>query len=607
MNNPRIRSKIFLTLAIVVAIPVAILSLLLAILSFRSEDLRRQDRFSYAQSYLSALIEDRNRLVIARTTLVSEDPRLFAALGNPSTMHQEILLLMAEYGLDGYIISSVDDPGSLHLLDQNIGRGTRGMAAPVKPVISPSAILLFHSELLEPSGYQLSGIGSIKRSELEVLRAGIGAEVDIIYRDDTLGTRIMTTNRDSFGRNLAGSAMEPPLDPDLAPNLYPDRNQPLGPERRYRTGTGQERTARLMALAPILEAQYTASISFPHNKQAIPEVTVYLIASTLITIILATLASQLLARQLVDPIQTLLHGIDNLSTTIDTEGEFLPLPLPLPTRDEIGKLTEAYNRMGVRLQSAYASLKSQNEALKELDSIKDQFLATTSRELRSPLNIIIALADSMAAVASPHSIHDKNLRSIADSGRKLYGMVNDILDYTRLEHSDIVLSTRTFELKPMVDTILRFCSSIKRPETELLNVVEPGRLIYGDEARLEQVMYKLVGRAIRLATNGNITVRSWEEESILHISVAITSGNTGSNRNKNLDQDLSRARLASQQELPDMDLSIATHLVRLHGGELEIRADEGETAIIRLSAHIPAAIGQAPGFTGQAPGALPLS
>jgi signal transduction histidine kinase len=585
VNQPRIRSKIFTTMIIVVAIPVVILSLMLAVLSDRNDDLRRLDRFRYAQSYLSALIEDRNRLVIARTALVSEDPRLLAALEDPSTMHQKILLLMAEYGLDGHILSSASDTGSLHMLDQSISRPASGLSAPAQPVVSPTAILFFHSELLRPGDYRLTGIGSIKRSELEVLRAGIGAEVDIILRGDAMGTRIMTTSRDGFGRNRAGSPIEPPLDSSPAPDPYPDQDLPLGPERRYKTNTGQERTARLMALPPILEPLYTASISFPHSEKAISEVAVYLIASALITISLALLASHLLARQLVDPIQTLLHGIDNLSIAIDAEDEFRPLPLP--AKDEIGELTEAYNRMGVRLQSAYASLTSRNEALKELDSIKDQFLATTSRELRAPLNTIIALAESMAAVASPDSIQDQNLRSIANTGRKLYGMVNDILDYTRLEHSDIVLSTRTFELKPMVDSVLRFCSSIKRPETELLNVVEPGRLIHGDEARLEQVLYKLVGRAIQSATNGTITVRSWEEESILQISVTRSGDTTGTRNSTTQAEVLSRASLVSQPGLPDLDLGIATHLVGLHGGELEVKEDEGWTAIIRMSAQVP--------------------
>ena len=585
-------------MAVVVAIPVAILSLMLAGLSSRNETQRHLYRFEYAQSYLSALIEDRHRMVIARTTLVAEDPRIHDALENPETMQQSILLLMAEYGLDGFIISPSQDQASLYVLDPNLNRYASGSISPTTPVVSPSAILLFHTEGLEPRGYQISGIASIKRNELEVLRAAIGAEIDIMYRDDWLGTRIMTTNRDSFGRNMAGSPTEPSLDPTLVSDLHPERYQALGSERQYKTSTGQERIARLIRLPSILEERYLARITFPDTQNEISEVGGYLIASTLITIILATLASQLLARQLVNPIQTLLNGIENLSIAIDTKQEFQTLPLL--SRDEIGELTEAYNRLGIRLQCAYASLKSQNEALKELDSIKDQFLATTSRELRAPLTAIISMADSMVATASPHAAEDKILRQIANTGRKLYGMVNDILDYTRLEHSDIELSLSTFELKPMVETVVRFCQSIKKPETELLNLVEPGRLIHGDEARLEQVMYKLVGHAIRLAVNGTITVKSWEEESIVHISVTRSGDKSGSRRDKASLDGNPRTSPVIQPLLPDMDLGIAIHLVKLHGGELEIKEDHGSSAIISLSAHIPSS-------TGQEPGALPLS
>lgn len=596
MNKSRIRRKIFLTMAIVVAIPVAVLSLMLAGLSSKNEAGQRLDHFKHARAYLWALVEDRNRLVIARTTLVAKDPRMHAALEDPSTMQQRILLLVAEYGLDGFIISPKEDPASLYILDQSLSRHAIAISAPTVPVVSPSAILIFHTERLEPSGFLISGIGSVKRSELEVLRAGLGTEIDIMYRDDALGARLMTTNRDSFGRNLAGSATEPA--PDLSPASHPNREQPLGPERQYRTDAGQQRTARLIALPPALEDRYIASISFPDSHAERGEATGYLITSTLITIILATLASHLLARQLVDPIQTLLHGINNLSTAIDTKQEFQPLPLP--SRDEIGELTEAYNRMGVRLQSTHGSLKSRNEALKELDSMKDQFLATTSRELREPLTTIISLADSMATDCILQTLDDKNPRRIAETGRKLYGMVNDILDYTRLEHSDMELSCTTFELKPMVDTVLRFCSSIKKPETQLLNLTESGRLVYGDEIRLEQVMYKLVGRAIRLAVNGTITIQSWEEESILHVSVTCSEDNAWISRKSGPQESPSGNSQANQPALPDMDLGIATHLVKLHGGRLETREDLGASAIISLSAHVPYA-------TGQAPGVLPLS
>lgn len=592
MDKPRIRIKIFTTMAIVVAIPVVILSLMLAVLSARSENQRRLDRFTYAQSFLSALIEDRNRQVIARTMLVSEDPRLHEALVDPLSGHQKLLILMAEYGLDGYIISTKEDSGILHLLDQSINNGISMSQTPPDPVVNSSAILLFHSELLERSGYTLSGVGSIKRSELEVLRAGVGAEVDIMYKNDSLKIRVLTTNRDSFGRNLAGTEVEPALNSNADPESYPGLDQPLGSERHYTLESGQERSARLISLAPVLDTWYIANISFPHGRLAISEVAAHLIIFTLITIILATLASQLLARQIVDPIQTLLYGIDNLSVAIDAQDEFQPLPLV--SRDEIGELTEAYNRMGVRLQGAYASLTSRNEALKELDSIKNQFLATTSRELRSPLTTIIAQADSLVATASLHPAQVTNLRMIADSGRRLYGMVNDILDYTRLEHSDIELATRTVDLKPLVDTVLRFCLSIKKPGTELLNLVEPGRQIHCDEARLEQVLYKLVGRAIKSTTNGTISVRSWEEESILNISVNRTGLGPGMRATVDSQKNQPNRVPDAQQQLPDLDMGIASHLVKLHGGELDFQTKEDGTVVIRLSAIIPAATGQGP-------------
>jgi K+-sensing histidine kinase KdpD len=122
-----------------------------------------------------------------------------------------------------------------------------------------------------------------------------------------------------------------------------------------------------------------------------------------------------------------------------------------------------------------------------------------------------------------------------------------------------------------------------------------------------------MGRAIRFTTNGTITIRSWEDESILHISVTKTGDTNGIRGNIDQTKGVPGARQESQPELPDLDLAIASHLIHLHGGELELEDDAGRMAIIRLSARIPSDQITADPIpethtspaTGQAPGALP--
>jgi PAS domain S-box-containing protein len=159
-------------------------------------------------------------------------------------------------------------------------------------------------------------------------------------------------------------------------------------------------------------------------------------------------------------------------------------------------------------------LELKNAALERMDRLKDEFLANTSRELRTPLNGIIGIAESMIDGATGQ-LSDRqiaNLSMIVSSGKRLSSLVNDILDLSKLKNRDIKLQRKPVDFRQIAEVVL----TISRPllagkPLELKNEIgEDLPAVDGDENRLQQIMYNLVGNAIKFTESGSITVSAKE-------------------------------------------------------------------------------------------------
>ena len=155
-------------------------------------------------------------------------------------------------------------------------------------------------------------------------------------------------------------------------------------------------------------------------------------------------------------------------------------------------------------------LEVKNAALQRLDKLKDEFLANTSHELRTPLNGIIGIAESLidgaAGILTDPQI--ANLSMVVYSGKRLANLVNDILDFAKLKNQDIELQSKPVDFRQITQIVLTLCQPLVIGKSlELKNLI-PSDLppVHGDENRLQQIMYNLVGNAIKFTESGEVTV-----------------------------------------------------------------------------------------------------
>ncbi|MFT4928583.1 MAG: ligand-binding sensor domain-containing protein/signal transduction histidine kinase, partial [Phenylobacterium sp.] len=148
--------------------------------------------------------------------------------------------------------------------------------------------------------------------------------------------------------------------------------------------------------------------------------------------------------------------------------------------------------------------------LRKVDKLKDEFLANTSHELRTPLNGIIGLTESLIDGATEELNDDtkKNLAMVVTSGKRLANLVNDILDFSKLKSQDIPLNPKATDLRTSIEVTLTISATLaSHKPIKLINDVPHDLVpIYADEDRLQQILFNLVGNAIKFTDEGTITI-----------------------------------------------------------------------------------------------------
>src|SRR5699024_2257825 len=152
--------------------------------------------------------------------------------------------------------------------------------------------------------------------------------------------------------------------------------------------------------------------------------------------------------------------------------------------------------------------------LKQADELKNEFLAITSHELRTPLYGMIGIAESLRdGVAGP--LHPKVLNQLAmiiTSGKRLTGLVNDILDFSRLKYESVNLDIKPLKINSVLYIVLAILEPLLRDKAiNILNKVDDElTAVMADENRTQQIFYNLLDNAIKFTDKGTITIDATE-------------------------------------------------------------------------------------------------
>ncbi len=218
------------------------------------------------------------------------------------------------------------------------------------------------------------------------------------------------------------------------------------------------------------------------------------------------------------------------------------------------------------------------ERLREMDQLKDDFLANTSQELSTPLEGMIGLAESMLdGAAGPLSLRQAaQLAMVASSGRRLSGLVNDLLDFSRLKHKDLELDLTDIDLGSLVEVVFTLYNPLATDKgLALINGVPDDTVhVRADEARLKQVLSNLVANAIKFTERGEIRVSCQMQGRFWSIAVSDTGIGIAEEKQSRIFtsfehlEDLSK----SVRGGAGLGLTLSSWLIELHGGTITVQS-----------------------------------
>ena len=218
-----------------------------------------------------------------------------------------------------------------------------------------------------------------------------------------------------------------------------------------------------------------------------------------ITILGFTVASGLyFVRSIVVP----LGQVERTAASI-ARGELdVRLPVTGDALDEVDRLRGTINRMA--------------EGLEETEKMKNEFISSVSHELRTPLTSIRGWVETLRTLDDPEDEnYRKGLEIINNETARLYNMVEELLDFSRLQNGRLKMSCHPLDLVAELTDAVLFCEARIQREGLLLSYSEPEEMIpvYADPNRLRQVFINILDNAIKYsAPGGRITVKIWQGE-----------------------------------------------------------------------------------------------
>ncbi len=244
----------------------------------------------------------------------------------------------------------------------------------------------------------------------------------------------------------------------------------------------------------------------------------------------------------------------------------------------------------IEKNKAYKTIKEQNEKILEADKIKNEFLANVSHELRTPLNSILGFSDILSAqlYGNLNSKQEEYINDIKVSATHLLGMINEILDMSKLEANAMKIVKSAFWISRAVDEVSNIILPLaQKKNIKLVKDMPADFEVFADYQKIQQILYNLISNAIKYSPENNeveISVSADDEKfqiSVHDNGIGIDKKYHGKIFAKFVQLDSAYTKKESSTGL---GLTITKELVELHGGKISVVSEinNGSTFIVEI-------------------------
>ncbi|MCZ6531887.1 MAG: HAMP domain-containing sensor histidine kinase, partial [SAR324 cluster bacterium] len=249
----------------------------------------------------------------------------------------------------------------------------------------------------------------------------------------------------------------------------------------------------------------------------------------------------------------------------------------------------AQSTLAIQNARLFREIEERGRELELASKHKSQFLANMSHELRTPLNAILGYTELILDAIYgevPEKVGEV-LERVRKSGSHLLGLINAVLDLSKIEAGQLSLSFNNYSMQDVVQTVFTAVESLAAEKQLTLEMTVPPDLPMGngDEQRITQVLLNLVGNAIKFTEAGKVGIEVGAENGSYLVSVSDTGPGIPEEDQEKIFGEFQQADITDTKNLggTGLGLAIAKKFVEMHHGRIWVESKPGEGSTFRVS------------------------
>jgi len=418
-------------------------------------------------------------------------------------------------------------------------------------------------------------IGSYRKQATEAIERA-GQRVERLRLDGDKGTILRQVHNDIRDRTLG------------ADNVFAARSEVLGL---------QQAVGGMLARNKVISDQFGAAASSVFNtilrdlegktanyRDLISTYLRVLISTTIAAFALAAAAFAYISRRVIRPIIALRDGML-------AHADGTPAPIDTTSRDEIGDMARALQFFVTAIARREEALTDKNRQLQVASEHKSQFVSSMSHELRTPLNAIIGLTEMMVKNATRFGTEkaQEPLQRVNRAGTHLLGLINQVLDLSKIEAGKLELNPQTVQLAPLINEVIGTAGQLAEQNKNRLVVDAQENLgaLTVDPMRLRQILLNLLSNACKFTKEGEVKLAARKVSNgsnFVEFAISDTGIGMTAEQQAKLFEEFSQADAATAHKFggTGLGLAITRKLARMMGGDVTVTSEPGKGSVFTV-------------------------